>query len=67
MTSSESKLFREFLQDSFKDGVSSRELRLSSEELEHLRNMYPKASWKPVAHEELADGKSWFEVTVSDL
>ncbi|MGE5418341.1 MAG: hypothetical protein ACM3UZ_16505 [Acidobacteriota bacterium] len=66
MTSPDFKMFHEFLKDSFRDGVSSRELRLSSEELEHLSSIYPKASWKPVSHGELADGKSWYEVSLSD-
>jgi hypothetical protein len=54
--------FEEFLLESFGDGVYFRELRLSNEEIEYLKNKYPRASLKKCQTTECPDGKFWCEV-----
>ena len=62
MTSSEVKQFEDFLSTSFGEGVLGRELRLSAEELEYLKNKYPQASFQKTLTREYPDGKVWYEV-----
>jgi hypothetical protein len=54
--------FEEFLSSSFEDGVFSRELRLSKEEVTYVQKKYPKASVNKCPGTESSDGKSWYEI-----
>lgn len=56
--------FEKFLLDSFGDGVFSRELRLSSEELSYLKELYPKASVTTSTNGKSKDGKEWYIVNI---
>jgi len=56
--------FKEFLWDSFCDGQTKRELRLSDEELSFLCQCYPEASYR-VAGTPSVDGKCWYAVSLS--
>ncbi|MDF2857568.1 MAG: hypothetical protein K0Q87_3419 [Neobacillus sp.] len=57
--------FEEFLNESFRDGISCRELRLSTEELAYVKVKYPLATIKGLPSDVSADGKSWYEVALS--
>ncbi|WP_342433694.1 hypothetical protein [Neobacillus sp. FSL H8-0543] len=57
--------FEEFLLESFRDGISCRELRLSADELAYVKVKYPRAMIKNLLSDVCADGKSWFEITLS--
>jgi hypothetical protein len=57
--------FEEFLNESFRDGISCRELRLSAEELAYVKVKYPLATIKGLPSDVSADGKSWYEVSLS--
>jgi len=54
--------FEDFLSSSFGDGVYSRELRLSKEELAYVQKKYPRASVKKCSSTEVSDDKSWYEI-----
>ncbi|WP_047980373.1 hypothetical protein [Ornithinibacillus contaminans] len=54
--------FDEFLLESFKDGRSVRELRLSDEEANYLKVKIPKAKFKTLQTEESTAAKKWYEV-----
>lgn len=56
--------FKEFLWDSFCDGQTNRELRLSDEELTFLYQCYPEAICR-AAGTHSADGKCWYAVSLS--
>ena len=56
--------FEEFLLESFGDGISCRELRLSAEELAYVKVKYPSATISLLS-DTSADGKSWFEINLS--
>ena len=57
--------FEEFLLESFGDGISCRELRLSAEELAYVKVKYPRAMIKSLLSDISEDGKSWYEVALS--
>jgi hypothetical protein len=61
------QLFEDFLQESFGEAVTFRELRLSSEELAYVEKMYPKASIKRSLTNENTDGKAWYEINLSPI
>ncbi len=54
--------FEEFLWDSFREGGTVRELRLSQDELSYLKGRYPIASCQEAgaSHE----GKAWYQITL---
>lgn len=54
--------FKDFLEESFGEGVNIRELRLSNEETEYIKRVYPRASFNPLKRN--SDGKSWYKVTL---
>jgi hypothetical protein len=62
MTNNEIRKFEEFLSESFEEGFTSRELRLSEEEREYIKSIYPKATIREIAATEYSDGRMWFEV-----
>ncbi|TGB02858.1 hypothetical protein [Halobacillus salinus] len=51
--------FQQFLLESFRDGVYKRELRLSKQEVEMIRQYYPSAS---VVETGKQKQKAWYEV-----
>lgn len=65
MSPSQVELFEDFLSRSFGEGVYSREIRLSSEELEYVRKKYPHASLKKCLGEATDNGKGWYEVNLT--
>jgi hypothetical protein len=56
--------FEEFLEESFGEGVYSRELRLSKEEMEYVRVKYPKARMSKCLTTESTDGKCWVDINL---
>jgi hypothetical protein len=54
--------FDEFLLESFKDGRSVRELRLSEEEANYLKIKVPKAKFKKIVDHLNQSSKDWYEV-----
>jgi len=62
LTFHEAEKFKEFLEDCFGDGVTIRELRLSNEETEYIKKVYPKASFNKNQLTETPDGKAWYKV-----
>lgn len=62
LTFHEAEKFKEFLEDCFGDGVTIRELRLSNEETEYIKKVYPKASFNKKQPTETPDGKAWYKV-----
>ncbi len=64
MTFSEAEKFNEFLEECFGEGVTIRELRLSNEETEYIRKIYPKASFNKNQSTEAPDGKAWYKVVL---
>ena len=64
MKVNEVEKFREFLRESFGDGVNIRELRLSDEEKEYIKRIYPKASLNKSIPTGAPDGKRWYKVSL---
>ncbi|WP_066295169.1 hypothetical protein [Bacillus sp. FJAT-29937] len=64
MKMNEAEKFRKFLKESFGDGVNIRELRLSDEETEYIKRIYPKASLNKSIPTEAPDGKRWYKVSL---
>ena len=56
--------FEEFLWESFCDGQTVRELRLSQDELSYLKGRYPMTSYSANSPEQ-GDGKTWYLITLS--
>lgn len=54
--------FEQFLSDSFRDGVAVRELRLSHEEVQYIKNSYPKAKINPCVQQDDAADRRWYEI-----
>ncbi|MEN2466295.1 hypothetical protein [Ornithinibacillus sp. FSL M8-0202] len=59
---SDKEAFDEFLLESFKDGRSVRELRLSEEEANYIRVKIPKAKFRKIAERCNTSAKEWYEV-----
>ncbi|REJ09955.1 hypothetical protein [Halobacillus trueperi] len=59
--------FDQFLSDSFKEGISFRELRLSEKEVSHLKSHYPSAIIRRTSDVNDAFKKSWYEVHLSPI
>ena len=64
MTFNEAEKFKEFLEECFGEGVTIRELRLSNEETEYIKKVYPKASFNKNQVTEAPDGKAWYKVVL---
>jgi len=64
MTVNESSI--NFLKESFRDGVTYRELRLSTEEIDYLRKLFPKAEIKEMRNMKCSDEKVWVEVKIKE-
>lgn len=62
MTIQEKKNFESFLKKSFEDDIYIRELRLSDDELQCLRELMPKADTRAMPDSDCSDGKRWYEV-----
>lgn len=54
--------FEQFLEDSFKDGRVYRQLRLSNDELNLLKQKHPNAFINKMEPSSSDDGKVWYEV-----
>jgi hypothetical protein len=54
--------FDEFLLESFKDGRSVRELRLSEEEANYIKIKIPKVKIKKISEHTNQSSKEWYEV-----
>lgn len=59
---SNQKAFDEFLLESFKDGRTIRELRLSEEEANYIKVKIPKAQFKKISERNNQSSKEWYEV-----
>jgi hypothetical protein len=59
---SNKEAFDEFLLESFKDGRSKRELRLSVEEANYIKVKIPKAKFKKIHDNKNTSIKEWYEV-----
>jgi hypothetical protein len=57
--------FESFLAESFQEGNMSRELRLSDQEIEHLKKKYPRAMLNKVTVQDHSDDRVWYEVSFS--
>lgn len=64
VTFNEAEKFKEFLEECFGEGVTIRELRLSNEETEYIKKVYPKASFNKNQLTEAPDGKAWYKVVL---
>jgi hypothetical protein len=64
LTPSEVEQFEKFLSGCFEDGIRSRELRLSDEELRYFIAKYPASNVQRLPGIDDADGKAWYEVSV---
>ncbi|MFD0826697.1 hypothetical protein ACT8ZR_13620 [Neobacillus sp. M.A.Huq-85] len=64
MAPTEMEKLETFLAESFSDGVSFRELRLSDEEVDYLLRRYPNASVLKSTALESEDNKAWYEVNI---
>lgn len=64
MVPNESVNFEEFLLASFRDGISFRELRLSTDELAVVKEKFPTARIKKSLTSENLDGKAWYEINL---
>lgn len=54
--------FNIFLEESFPNGLYTRELRLSLTEVNYLKEKYPGASLNKMDGADSPDGKCWYEV-----
>jgi hypothetical protein len=54
--------FEQFISESFPEGVTSRELRLSMDEAGYLKKKFPNAVLEEFSPGHYADGKVWFHV-----
>ena len=52
----------QFITESFPEGVTRRELRLSTQEMAYLRERFPRTQFKAFTGNEYTDNKTWFEV-----
>ncbi len=55
-----------FIEESFSGGRASRELRLSREEIEYIRRIYPRLSLKEMHKGFCDDGKLWVEASFEE-
>lgn len=65
MTQDEIKYIDLFLKESFPGGVVSRELRLSQEELEYAKGIFPKASIEILDNESVDTDHRWYVIRFS--
>lgn len=56
--------FEGFLSESFEDDIFVRELRLSDEEVEYVKEKYPRALLKKCQTDQNSDGKAWYEINL---
>jgi hypothetical protein len=57
--------FEYFLADSFREGNTLRELRLSDQEIDHLKKTYPRALLNQITVQDSSDDRVWYEVSFS--
>jgi|GEM_PF-1129746 len=62
MTEQEAAKFDAFLRDSFSDGSTCRELRLSEEQVRYIKDKYPGISLELTADDGSPDRKLWYRV-----
>lgn len=65
MNNTEMTQFEYFLAESFKEGNMLRELRLSDQEIEHLKAKYPRAMLNKMATQDNSGDRVWYEVSFS--
>ncbi len=65
MTDNEKLKFDKFLQESFREGVLSRELRLSEDERGYILRNYPHINLDFIADDGSNDGKLWYRAIAS--
>jgi len=65
MKSTEITKFEYFLAESFREGNMLRELRLSDQEIEHLKKKYPRAILNKIATQDNSEDRVWYEVSFS--
>ncbi|MGI8313687.1 hypothetical protein [Halobacillus mangrovi] len=58
---------KEFLSESFGEGVYYRELRLSNKDIEELRKFYPQATVRKTSEICDANSKAWYEINLLPL
>ncbi|WP_062351257.1 hypothetical protein [Bacillus kwashiorkori] len=56
--------FEQFLTESLNDGHYVRELRLSDEELNIIKKLYPFARLRILTTKKANDGKMWYEINI---
>lgn len=59
--------FERFIEDSFAGEKLCRELRLSEEEIQHLRKLYPEVSVREINSDCSQEAKKWVEVKLCDV
>lgn len=64
MTRDKVEEFEFFLWECFKEGAHLKELRLSDEEAEYLKDKYPSAVLSKMSDCECSDGKVWYKVAL---
>lgn len=64
MTKDQIEEFEFFLQECFKEDSHLKELRLSDEEINHLKSKYPSAILSKMPDGECSDGKIWYKVAL---
>lgn len=57
--------FKDFLLESFSNGISVRELRLSEEEVHYIQNMYPQAEVTKGDVSDSPDGRVWYKIALT--
>ena len=55
--------FESFLAESFREGNLFRELRLSDQEIKHLKNKYPRARFNKITTQDDSEDRIWYEVS----
>ncbi len=67
MTIHDIEKFKKFLEESFGDGINIRELRLSNDETEYIKKIYPKSRIIKSHTSETPEGKRWYRVSLKPL
>ncbi|MFS0863106.1 hypothetical protein [Fredinandcohnia sp. 179-A 10B2 NHS] len=65
MNRTHTEAFEMFFQESFALEKTYRELRLSVDEVEYIRNKYPGAAITRSSSREDLDGKAWYEINLT--
>jgi len=63
MESLNTTTFKEFISNSFTDGIFKRELRMSHNELKTVHKIFPNAKVRCIFENDFSD-KNWYEVRI---